>query len=220
MQYDNSPITIKVIKWSIRTWWDDLTGLAMINLIWVVCWFTVLLGPPATLGLYYLSHELVRGQSLGLGGLIEGIRKFFWKSWAWGLVNLVVIIILWTNIVFYGNIETVWLRGLPLVMTLLGVVWLVIQFYALPFFMIQEEKSWKYAWRNAYVIAVLNPGYTLVIVLFAAIILVASFIFMLPLFLGIIPLLAILGCQATKDRVEEFKAREKKQAGDKKKEEK
>ncbi len=218
MQYDPSPITIKVIKWSIRTWWDDLTTLAMVNLAVVLCWMTVVLGPPATLGLYHLSHELVHGQSLGMGGLIEGIRKYFWKSWAWALVNLFVFLLLWSNIVFYGNSDLVWVKGLPIVMVLLGLVWIVVQFYTLPFLMLQENKSLPTSWRNAYVIAALNPGYTSVVFLFAVIITVASVAFMLPLFLGALPLLAILGVQATRDRVDDFKHRQRSQSGINKKE--
>jgi uncharacterized membrane protein YesL len=210
MKYDPSPITIKVIKWSIRTWWDDLTGLAMINLLWVLCWFTILLGPPATLAIYYISYELVGGQSLGLSGFIEGIRKYFLKSWAWALVNLLVFVIIYSNILFYGNSEWIWVRGMPLVMLILGLVWVVVQFYALPFLMHQDDKSLKIAWRNAYVIAVLNPGYTAVIFGFALLVTVLSLIFMLPLFLGVVPLVAVLGAQAVKDRVEDYKDRQRK----------
>lgn len=216
MRYDSSPITIKVIKWSIRTWWDDLIGLAMINLIWVLCWITVILGPPATLGLYYLSYELVGGQSLGLGGLIEGMRKYFLKSWGWALANLLVLFLLWSNIVFYTNMDSVWVKGLPLVMIVLGLVWMTVQFYGLPFLMLQEQKSLIAAWRNAYVIAALNPGYTTVLMIFAVLVAVLSVVFVLPLFLGAVPLIAILGCQAVKDRVEDFKQRQRSQSDEKK----
>ena len=216
MRYDSSPITIKVIKWSIRTWWDDLTGLAMINLIWVLCWITIVLGPPATLGLYYLSYELVGGQSLGLGGLIEGMRKYFLKSWGWALANLLVMILLWSNIVFYSNMDSVWVKGLPLVMIVLGLVWLTVQFYGLPFLMLQEQKSLIAAWRNAYVIAALNPGYTTVLMIFVVLVAVISVVFVLPLFLGAVPLISILGCQAVKDRVEDFKQRQRSQSDEKK----
>ena len=210
MKYDPSPITIKVIKWSIRTWWDDLTGLAMINLAWILCLITIVLGPPAIFGIAYLSYELVGGQSLGFSGFIEGIRKYFWKSWAWALVNILVFVIIYSNIVFYTQSDWVWVKGIPLVMVVLGVVWIILQFYALPFMMYQEDKSLKMAWRNAYVILVLNPGYTAVVFGFTLIITVVSVIFMLPLFLGIIPLIGILGSQAVKDRVADFKDRQKK----------
>ncbi len=210
MRYDSSPITIKVIKWSIRSWWDDLIWLAMVNLALVVCWITVIFGPPATLGLYYISHELIRGQALGFSGLIEGARKYFFKSWGWALANLLVLLLLWSNIVFYGNIDVVWVKGLPIVMFLLGLVWLVVQFYALPFLMLQEQKSLIVAWRNAYLIAALYPKYTLVIMLFVVLILVISLVLMLPLFLGALPLISILGCWAVRDRVDEYNRQYKK----------
>jgi uncharacterized membrane protein YesL len=217
MKYDPSPITIKVIKWSIRSWWDELTTLAVVNMAVVLCWITIVLGPPATMGMVYLSHALVNGESLGLSGLVEGGRKYFWKGWLWALLNLFVGVILWSNMVFYSQLDIIWLQGVPLMMVILGIVWIILQFYTLPFLMLQEDKSLKNALRNAYVISALNPGYTLVIFSFALLVVVLSVLIMLPLFLGALPLLSILGVQATRDRVDDYKKRQKKQQEESKK---
>ena len=69
------PAPLQVILQSLRDWWDEWFNMLVVGLAWLLCLLTVLLGPPATLGLYHVTHALAHGESLGLSGLFAGGRN-------------------------------------------------------------------------------------------------------------------------------------------------
>lgn len=196
-----APASLRVIGRALVTWWDDWVQLLVVNLAWAGLCLTVVLAPPATFGLYAVTHDLRQGQSRGLGGLLEGLRRFFWPAWRWGALNVVVLVILWVSFVFYSQVTAAWGPALTLLSLGAIVIWLIVQFYALPFFMEQEQKSLRLALRNGLFVALAAPVYTLVIGLAAGLIVVACVVLVGPLFLGGPCLLALLGHQAVHERL-------------------
>jgi fatty acid desaturase len=81
---------------------------------------------------------------------------------------------------------------------MLGLVsfWLIWQFYAISCFFLQEEKTLKIAWKNGLAIILLQPGYAIIIAIVMLVLLGLSITTFIPLFLGSVPLIAILGLQA------------------------
>src|SRR5439155_7737879 len=100
----------------------------------------------------------------------------------------------------------------PILQAAVGVLvglWLVTQFYALPYFMEQSEKRLLLAMRNGLFTALASPLYTLIVVGFAAIIAVISVALVALLFLGGPAYIAILGSRAVLERIETFGVRER-----------
>jgi uncharacterized membrane protein YesL len=203
-----APASLRVIGRALVTWWDDWIQMVIVNLVWAVLCLTVILAPPATFGLYSVTHLLRQGQSRGLGGLLEGTRRYFWAGWRWGLLNLAVAIVLVVSYAFYSQIGAAWSGALSGIVLGVSAVWLVVQFYALPFYMEQEQQSLKLALRNGLFTTLAAPGYTLVLALAAAVIVVASVALVGPLFLGGPCLLAILGHCAVHERLVAYGKRE------------
>jgi hypothetical protein len=204
------PAPLQVVVQALSDWWDDWINMALISLVWLLCWVTIVLGPPATFGLYYVTNQLAHGRSLGLGGLLEGGRRYFLKSWLWMLLNLVVAVVSVVNIWFYGQLDADWagiVQAFPLVLSL---AWLVVQFYALPYLMEQKEESLKLALRNGLFTLLAAPGYTAVVAGLAALIAVLSVWLVAPIFLGGPCLIAALGNRAVWERLETYRARERK----------
>ena len=202
------PVPLRVIAWALSDWWDDWINMTLIGLLWLLCWATIVLGPPATFGLYYVTNQLAHGRSLGLSGFVEGGKRYFAKSWLWMLLNLVVATAVVANIWFYGQFEADWagiVRPFPL---FLGLAWLVVQFYALPYLMEQEEESLKLALRNGLFTLLAAPGYTAVVAGLAALIAVLSVWLVAPAFLGIPCLIAGLGNHAVRERLETYRSRD------------
>jgi len=198
------PVPLQVVAQALSDWWDDWINMALINLVWLLCWVTIVLGPPATFGLYYVTNQLAHGRSLGLRGLVEGGKRYFAKSWLWMLLNLVVALVLAVNIWFYGQFDADWagiVRAFPL---FLGLAWLVIQFYALPYLMEQKEESLKLALRNGLFTLLAAPGYTAVVAGLAALIAVLSVWLVAPLLIGGPCLIATLGNRAVRERLETY----------------
>src|SRR5690606_35708240 len=96
-QSSDWPVPLQVIGSALRDWWDDWVNLVVINLLLWLAAVTIVLGPPAIFGLYYVTKHLARGQSRGPRTLLEGARRYFWQSWRWMALNLVVAVVIGVN---------------------------------------------------------------------------------------------------------------------------
>jgi uncharacterized membrane protein YesL len=204
-----SPVPLQVIGQAFRDWWDDWVNMVVLNLLWWLAWLTIVLGPPATFGLYYVTNNLAHGQSLGPRGLLEGGRLYFLQSWVWLLLNLIVVLVIGANYFFYASLTPAWANFLQAAFLLLGLAWLVVQFYALPYFMEQEEKHVALALRNGLFTALAAPGYTFVVVGAAMLVAGLSAGTVALLFLGGPCLIAALGYRAVLERLETYRVRER-----------
>ena len=203
------PIPLQVVAQALSDWWDDWINMALISLVWLLCWITIVLGPPATFGLYYVTNQLARGRSLGLRGFLEGGRRYLRQSWLWMLLNLLAAAVLWANVWFYGQFDADWARIVRPFPLFLGLVWLIVQFYALPYLMEQAEESLRLALRNGLFTLLAAPGYTAVVAGLAALAAVLSVVSVAPLLLGGPCLIAALGNRAVRERLETYRVRER-----------
>jgi uncharacterized membrane protein YesL len=203
------PVPIQVVVQALRDWWDDWVNMVVINLVWMLCWLTVVLGPPATFGIYYVTNQLAHGQSLGLRGMIEGSKRYFFHSWLWMLLNLAVGLLVVVNTSFYQQFASVWADLIRVFHYFLGLAWLIVQFYALPYLMEQERKHLGIALRNGLFTALAAPGYTVAVAGMAGLTVALSVIVVVPLFLGGLCLIAALGNRAVRERVETYRVRER-----------
>lgn len=204
-----TPVPLQIIGQALRDWWDDWVNVVLVNLAWILSWFTIVLGPPATLGLYHVTNQLAHGQSRGLGGLWEGIRRYFWVSWLWFLLNLVVVLILTVNVWFYLGINAAWAGFLAVFVVALAVIWWIVQFYALGYLMEQKRKNLGLALRNGLFTALSAPGYSLVVASAALLLAALSIALVFPLLLGGPALIAALGTRAVLERVKSYRVRDR-----------
>ena len=203
------PVPIQVIFRALNDWWADWVHMVVVNLVWALCWLTIVLGPPATLGLYHVTNELTRGRSLGLEGLLEGGRRYFWKSWQWALLNLFAVAIAAANVWFYAQFDAAWAEILRALLWFVGLAWLIVQFYALPYLMEQETKSLRVALRNGLFTALAAPGYTVAVAGVGVLVAALSVGTVALLFLGGPCLVAVLGNHAVRERLETYRVRER-----------
>jgi uncharacterized membrane protein YesL len=198
------PATIRTIVEAFFYWWDDILGQAGISLVWCLSWLTIILGPPVTFGIFYVESQHIRGSNPGLRGLIEGTRKYFLKSWLWMLANLFIGFLVYVSSGAYLQMGGLWAILARDVVILLGIAWLVIQFYTIPILMIQERDSLKEAWRNSLLMTLASPFYLLILLIILAFIGVFSLILVFPFILGYFAMYSILASQAVKNRLEAF----------------
>jgi hypothetical protein len=200
----NTPFA--VLKYAIVTWWDTAISLALYSIIWMFLCITVIFAAPATFVMYHLVAEILDDTMPEPRVLLRSLLTFFLTSWAWLLANVVVAGIIWINLSFYRSLETAWSDGLTWFVLAVSLVWIGIQFYAVPFYLLQEKKSLFLAWRNALFTALASPGFTLVLWIFIAILLVASIVLVIPVILGAPALIAMVGSVAVRERVKTYKA--------------
>ncbi len=204
------PAFIRAFGRSIVDWYDSWLLMMMMGIIWLVAQVTIILGPPATFGVYYVIGHMIRnGEDLGVKGMLEGGRIYFLKSLGWGALNWLVIFIASVNFYFYSNLDSTLGLFARIFVIMLTVVWLISQFYTVPFFMAQEKERLFIAIRNGFYMAMATLPYTVGLMVFVVLIIVLSTFLVIPAFLGLPLLIAVLGTRALYDRLEAFGLREK-----------
>ena len=199
-----APGPFRVIWTALIDWWDGWLDMVLVTALWFFAQITIILGPPATFGVYYVVYHMQNGEALGVRGMIEGARKYFGKSLIWGVINLLVLLTLYINVRFYSGLEALWGFYLLVLVLMLGLLWFSTQFYALPYFMEQEVKKLRIAMKNGLLTSMAAPIFTFLMILLSAIIAALSFGFIIPLFLGLPAIIPMLGFRAMYNRLEKF----------------
>lgn len=195
---------LRVARSAFITWRDDALNLLILNLACIVCTVTVLLAPPALFAIYDATQQLVRGAAPNLKELYLGLRRYFFISWLWLLANVLCLLVLAANVMFYSRIDATWALYVRTIFLGLVLFWLAMQFYAIPYLMFQDTKSLRIAWRNAFLTILASPGYTLVLLFISLLLLVLGVTTAIPFVLGMLTYIPILGNQAVQDRLEAF----------------
>lgn len=203
------PASFKVIGRSAVDWWDSWIDMVVITLLWFVAQLTVILGPPATFGYYYVIQQMLNGESLGARGLIQGARRFFGKSWQWGALNLLAVLVLAYNFQFYGSIKASWGLYLQVLTGMVIFLYMSTTFYGLAYFMALEQHSLRIALKNGFLTTLAAPLYSLILFVFSLLVGALSGLLVLPLALGLPGLVPICGFRAMEDRLIAFGLRKR-----------
>lgn len=195
-----------IILDAIKLWWKDWANQVVVALAAMLLSLTVVLYPMALFGVYEQAVDLTHGIRTGIIGFWKGLKGYWRKSLPWGLLNLLLIAVLGFNAWFYRTISST--VGIMLMVLMGGILifWLIWQFYSISCFFLQEEKTLKVAWRNGLAVILSQPGYAFVIGLVMLILLGLSITTFIPLFLGSIPLIAILGLRAVQATIKQDEA--------------
>ncbi len=147
-------------------------------------------------------------------------KQNLWKAWRYMVFSNIVGILILINFLWYpqafpGQSWVAWVVGAWLAA---GVFWTAINFYVIPFYIEQEIKSWKIAFKNAALVAGANPLFTLILLIVTIAVLGLSLSFLPPLFvlLGLL-IWVMVGTQGVINRVAMYRER---LAGDDKKKKK
>jgi uncharacterized membrane protein YesL len=136
------------------------TGIYLVgfNLLWVLCSVPIITLPPATAALYVVTQQLAKRQRVSHNDFFRAMLKYAVVSWRWGLLNIAAVLVLWTNFWFFSRLDAAFLNALVLG---LGLAWLLIQMYCFPILLEQQQPSVRQALRNALVLCLRHPGFTL-----------------------------------------------------------
>ncbi len=202
-----SQAALVVIRQAAGDWWDNWFALATLGLVWLLASLTVVLIPPALFGLAYALRSIPQGEAPSVGDWWRGVRQYFGQAWLLAFINLVLAVLFWTNIWFYGQIGTPLAEGLRWFFLPLTLIWLVIQFYAVPFLLEQERKHLGIALRNGFYLMLAAPLYTLIVGGVALGLLFLTLLLVAPLLLGVPALILLLSSYAVTERITAYQLR-------------
>jgi len=184
----------------------DLVPLVSLNILWFLLTLPIITALPAIAGIYYSTNQLTHQNGAGWKTFLEGFRKYFWVSWRWGLLNLIAVLILVSNLFFYGQYETQWfiiLRGISMG---IGVLWAIIQLYTFPFLLEQKEPKVWLALRNSLILFAAHPVPVVSVAILVSVFMVLSTLFALPAwFFLTVSLSAYLANKVVVDSLQDIK---------------
>jgi hypothetical protein len=113
--------------------------------------------PYALFGLFGTVDKIADGKAIKISTFFAEGRQLLKQAFIWWVINVVVVIILITNIVFYVNLETPWSGYVTFFFVGIMLTWLLTQFYALTFYPKLHEPGFKTASRNAMALIAIQP---------------------------------------------------------------
>jgi len=175
---------LRVVKYSLKDFWDEFVILVVLNILWCatvalpVLALLVLSGldqilalavslillvplPVVSGGLCFVTNQISRGKAVGWGTFATGIRRYWAKSLVVAAVNLVVLVLLLTNLQFYGLMEGVWTNVVVSIWLVLGFYWLLVQVFWFPMILELKNEKILLAFRNALAMVLVTPGFSI-----------------------------------------------------------
>ncbi len=189
-----------MLRDGLLAWLSGWAAWVPVCFAWVLCWATLILGAPATFALAQGANYAVLGVFPTWRELAGFIRKYFWVSWAWMLVNLAFFGLVFSPSLIHLNLSVGFSVALKWVTIILVVLWMAIQFFSLPYCIVEEKKNIIICFRDAVQTIFQAPVYALVTAGAGIVAGVLSLILVAPLVMGGAALVAVLGSQAVIDR--------------------
>lgn len=221
-----------VVTWqSLKDLWEDFVLLIMLNLVWslalllalapVLIWggtnlglglaLSLLLSWPLAIvsgALCFVTNQIVRGKAVGWATFATGLRRYWSKSLAVGLINLAVLLLLASNIQFYAFVlQGVWANLLLSIWVIAAIYWLIAQIYWYPMVLELESEKVLTALRNALVLVIISPGFSLTLAIILLALVVLCTLLTVPLVLFMVVLLLLIMSRATRSRLAILQAR-------------
>jgi uncharacterized membrane protein YesL len=163
----------------------------------------------ALFGLYTVCDRTANGFAISWEHYFSFFKKGFWKAWLFVAFSNTITLLIILNFIWYPQSFSgewvAWVMGLWLAAALF---WTAIQFYAIPFYIEQEDKSFRIALKNAALIAGANPLFTLLLLVVSVALMGLCITFIPPLFvIGGLIFWTLPGTEGAVNRIEAFRKR-------------
>lgn len=169
---------------TLKAAYEELFMMVFLSVAWWIGTVLVLPAGPVTAGIHQVANRIANYKRVDNSFFWEGSRRYIGRSWLLYLINLLLPVIIAVSIVFYLYLNTIWwLRLLGFVCVWLLLFVLMVGQYTFPLFWQQEEPDLRLALRNAALLTLQRPLYTLLILLFQLVIIVISVAIALPVIL-------------------------------------
>lgn len=193
----------------LRAWWRGLRHLNQRGYIYIwgsVLWFVLSLplvtAPAAWAGLMHLSHRAYHDPGVRLEAFWEGFRENLWRGFGLALFNGLLVLMTVVNLnstrgqagLGIDLMRSAWLLSM--------VLWFTVQLYIWPIYYNMAQPDFWGALRNAGVMMLLHPGFTLGLWLGVVLVLAFSTVFFLAWLLLTAGALAAIANSAVLDRLQ------------------
>jgi hypothetical protein len=171
------------------------------TVLWAVLTLPIITAPAAWAGLIRMSFYAHREPRAGLEDFWTGFRQNLWRGILIALLNAILVVMTVSNLTSYADQHGIGVVALRLVWLLSLLVALVLQYFGWCFFYAMKTPTFIGGLRNAAVMLLNNPGFSLIILLGALLFAILSSIFPAAWFLITGGALAALANSAVQDRL-------------------
>jgi uncharacterized membrane protein YesL len=178
------------------------------NLACVALSLPLVTAPAALSALFrvgYLAHT--DPSEADLSAFWEAFRANLLRALPWGIFNVLFVLVNVNNLLAYSGINTPAVMALRVAWMIAAVVWVGLLLYTWPLYYEMAQPTVGGAMRNALVMVIHNPLFTLVIGLVVLVLAVVSTILVASWLLLTWGAIAAIGNAAVLDRLERFRAR-------------
>jgi len=141
------------------TMWH-LFHITLVTLLWVVLLVPVITIPGATLALFYFARQAILQGEPHFQDFWEGFKKYFWKGWKIVLPYAVLLFVLIYDVSFFLAQAQPMARLLASIPMAVFSLLLIVQNYALVFFVREDGALWVSV-RRAFLLAASNILFSL-----------------------------------------------------------
>jgi len=191
----------KTVLDAIKLWWADWSNQLVVSLVAILLSLSILLYPVALFGVFFQAVDLTHDLRTGLGGFLNGLKKYWKSALLWGLVNTLGIAVFVFSVWFYSNSSFILAPILVLTSLLALAFWFTWQLLSVGCFFLQDQQSLRLAWKNGLALILTHPLYLLPIGIFMLVLTSLSLRFFIPLIAGSEALLAILSLRAVQNTI-------------------
>ncbi len=139
------------------------------NILWLILSLPLVTAPGAWMALVRLSYVMHRDPGVTMDDFWKGFRENWRRGIILAFINALILVINLGNLISYWNMPGLLGFFLRASWGFVLVAWFALQLYAYPLFFAMEKPTLFGAFRNAGVMILQNPLYTLVIVIIGAI---------------------------------------------------
>jgi uncharacterized membrane protein YesL len=193
----------------VRLLWDDLFTLMLCNLAWLVLCLPIVTAPASFAALYCVADMAAREKPISTRDFFTAFRQYFVKGLLLGLIDLALAVVVVANLLFYSQLAASWAQIARAVWIAVGIFWILVQVYLFPMLVVQLQPSIKWALRNALMMTLAQPIFTLVVALEAVMLLAISAALVFPVAAISMSMVALFTCVALNDRLDYLKVRQK-----------
>lgn len=220
------------VTWqSLKDLWEEFVFLIILNMLWTLT-VAIVLAPLFLLGsknpitalvlssvlfallpivsgaLCFVTNQISRGIAVGWGTFVTGLSRYWLKSLVVALINLVVLGLTVTNIQFYAFVlQGTWTNFALSVWVIVAIYWLIAQIYWFPMILELESEKVLEALRNALVLVIISPGFSLTMAIILLILAALCIALTVPIPLFMAALLLLIINHATRSRLTLVKQR-------------
>lgn len=176
----------------LKATYEELFLCVMMSALWWVGQILIITAAPATMGMHAAANQIANYRRTGSEFFWDGAKRNIGRGWLMYALLLITPILIFINAWFYLNVES-WLRVFAFMWLWVLIFILMAGQYVIPLFFQQDEPSVKLALRNAALLALRFPLYSILLAVFQVLFVTLSFVLVLPLVILAPAMLALSG---------------------------